>query len=229
MKKVLLILYLTAIGISGFGQLVNNPNIAIKPIASLSITRVVTNDSTTSVTIRIVNSKQLAPFTLRTRELFIRPVSDPNTQKLLHSDKAPFAPEKHIFSTPNEVFEFTLVFEALPKGTRYFDIMENMPKREFYVQGIILDAKLNEMMTRGFDSFSKGDGFNALKAFIEFANADLYFEYGVAYFNIIYLLAQGNRIPEAREWYNKFKDHYFFDKKLLENELAKYGILQKLK
>lgn len=229
MKKFLIILLLASSGFFGFAQLVNNPNIAIKPIPTLSITRVVTNDSTTSLTIRIVNSKQLPPFTLRTRDLYIRPVSDPNNLKLIRAEKAPFAPEKHIFSTLNEVFEFTLVFPPLPKGTKYFDLMENMPKREFYVQGIILDPKLNEIIARGFEAYSKADGNGALKAFIEMANADLYFEYGMAYFNIIYLLAVSNRIPEAQEWYDKFKDRFFYDKTLLENELARLGIRQKLK
>ena len=229
MKGVLNIVLLITVGAVAFGQLVNNPNIAIKPIPSLSVTRVITTDSTTSVTIRIVNAKQLSPFTLRTRDLYIRPVSDPNNLKLIRAEKAPFAPEKHIFSTLNEVFEFTLVFKPLPKGTKYFDLMENMPKREFYIQGIILDPKLNEIITRGFDSFSKADGNGALKAFIEMANSDLYFEYGMAYFNIIYLLAQSNRIPEAQEWYSKFRDRFFYDKTLLENELARLGILQKLK
>ncbi len=228
MKKVLSVFFLSGFMVSVFGQLVINPNIAIKPIATLSITNVVTTDSTTSVTIRIVNSKQMAPFTLRTRDLFIRPVSDPNSMKLIRAVNAPFAPEKHVF-TPNEAFEFTLIFKPLPKGTKYFDLLENMPKREFYVQGIILDPKLNEIVTRGFDSFSRADGNGALKAFIEMANTDLYFEYGMAYFNIIYLLASANRIPEAKEWYNKFQDRFFYDKKLLENELARLGIIQKLK
>lgn len=229
MKKVVLILFLISSGLLSFGQMVYNPNIAIKPIPTLSITTVVTNDSITSITIRIVNSKQLSPFTLRTRDLYIRPVSDPNNLKLIRAEKAPFAPEKHIFSTLNEVFEFTLVFPPLPKGTKYFDLMENMPKREFYVQGIILDPKLNEIIARGFEAYSKADGNGALKAFIEMANADLYFEYGMAYFNIIYLLAASNRIPEAQEWYDKFKDRFFYDKTLLENELARLGIRQKLK
>lgn len=226
---MLFIWFLIGATVTGFGQIVYNPNIAIKPILSLSITQVVTNESSTSVYIRIVNDKQLPPFTLRTRDLFIRPVGDPNILKLKQADHAPFSPEKHIFSTPNEVFEFTLVFEPLPKGTRYFDLMEKMPKREFYVQGIILDPKLNEIISRGFTCFSKADGNGALSAFIEFANADLYFEYGVAYFNIIYLLASSNRIPEAKEWYAKFQERFFFDKKLLENELGRLGILQKFK
>jgi hypothetical protein len=229
MKKVGLLLVLICTVIAGFGQVVYNPNIAIKPLPTLSIYKVVTTDSSTSVTIRIFNSKQLPPFTLRTRDLFIRPVSDPNVKKLIRSEKAPFAPESHVFSKLNEIFEFTLVFEPLPKGTKYFDLMENMPKREFYIQGIILDPTLNEMVTRGFEAFGRGDGNAALKAFKEMAEADLYFEYGMAYFNIVYLLVQANRIPEAQEWYAKFKERFFYDKTLLDNEFGRLGILQKLK
>jgi hypothetical protein len=229
MKRVFLSLLLIGFWTMGFGQLVSNPMIAIKPIATLSITKVILTDTTTSVTVRIVNAKGMAPFTLRTRDLYIRKVSEPTGCQLIRAEKAPFAPEKHVFTTPTEAFEFTLVFSALPKGTKYFDLMENMPKKEFYVQGIILDSRLNEILTRGFDLFAKADGNGALKAFIEFANADLYFEYGVAYFNIIYILALANRIPEAQEWYNKFKEKFFYDKKLLENEFARLGVRQKLK
>ncbi len=229
MKKVISLVLLIGLGIVCFGQQVNNPSISIKPIAGLTITKVVTTDSTTSVFIKIVNSKQIPPFTLKTRDLYIRPVSDPNNLKLIRSVNAPFAPERHIFTTQNEVFEFTLVFHALPKGTKYFDLMENNTKREFYIQGIVLDAKLNEMIARGFDCFSRGDGFGALKAFTEMADSDLYFEYGLAYFNIIYLLTAGNRIDEAQVWYDKWKEKFFYDKALLEKEMTRLGIKQKLK
>jgi hypothetical protein len=61
------------------------------------------------------------------------------------------------------------------------------------------------------------------------AEADLYFEYGMAYFNVIYLLVQSNRIQEAQEWYDKFKERFFYDKQLYENEFVRLGIRQKLK
>jgi hypothetical protein len=228
MKRIaLLFIFLGAVWM-GNSQTFYNPNIAIKPIPSLTIPSVVLTDSTTTVIIRIVNPKQMAPFSIKTRDIFIRPVSEPNVQKLLRAVKAPFAPEKHVFTTPNESFEFTLVFQPLPKGTKYFDLMESTPQRDFYIQGIILDPTLNECITRGFESFSRADGNGALKAFIDMANADLYFEYGMAYFNIIYLLTASNRIPEAKEWYAKFQERFFYDKKLLENEMGRMGILQKL-
>lgn len=229
MKANILILSLLSLSMAIQAQFIPNPNVAIKPIGSLTITAVELTDSTTTVYIRITGTKPMQTFTLRTRDLFIRPVSDPYTQAFIRDNNAPFAPKTHVFQNLNETLEFSLVFQALPKGTKYFDLMENMPKREFYVQGIILDPKLNEMVTRGFESFSRADGNGALKAFIEMANADLYFEYGLAYFNIIYLLASANRIPEAKEWYAKFQDRFFYDKKLLENELGRLGILQKLR
>jgi len=229
MKKAILSLLLAVFGLISFGQTVLNPNIAIKPLATLSITQVVTTDSATRVTIRIVNAKNMAPFTLRTRDLFIRRVGEPDDLKLIGSEKAPFAPEKHVFTTPKESFEFTLIFQPLPKGSKYFDLMEKMPTREFYVQGIILDAKLNALVNKGFECFNKADGNGALQAFIEMANTDLYFDYGMAYFNIIYLLTAANRIPEAKEWYAKFQDRYFYDKALMEKEFVKLGIKDKLK
>ena len=213
---------------AGFGQLVIGPNVAIKPIASLSVKEVNTVGKETSVVLRIVNNKQLPPFTLKTRDLYIRPVSDHKKLKFIRAENAPFAPEKHVFTTLNEVFEFTLVFEALPKGTKYFDLMENNTKRDFYIQGIILDTKLNELVTKGFAAFTRGDGNGALKAFIEMAEADLYFEYGLAYFNIIFLLANMNRVPEAQIWYDKFQERFFYDKALLESEFTRLGIKKKL-
>ena len=231
MKKSLILLLLLSVWAFATGQIVYNPNIAIKPLPSLSVYKVEMTDTTTTLVIRIINDKQLPPFSIAKKNLFIRPVSDPNRLLMKRSVKAPFAPEKHIFSSLNEIFEFTLVFPALPKGTKYFDLLEDVgvSQRKFYLQGIILDPALNKLVSRGFQAFSKGDREGALNAFIEMANADLYFEYGMAYFNIIYLLVQANRIPEAQEWYDKFKERFFYDKQLYENEFVRLGIRQKLK
>jgi tetratricopeptide (TPR) repeat protein len=229
MKRVVLSLMLLA-GLNALvGQVVYNPNVAIKPLPSMSVYKVEMTDTTTTIVVRILNDKQLAPFTIKNKNLFIRPVSDPNRLKLKRWDKAPFAPEKHVFMSKGEVFDFTLVFPALPKGTKYIDLLEDVTNREFYLQGIILDPTLNKLVTRGFQAFSKGDREGALLAFKEMAETDLYFEYGMAYFNVIYLLVQSNRIQEAQEWYDKFKERFFYDKALYENEFVRLGIRQKLK
>gem|GEM_PF-960527 len=209
-------------------QVYYNPNVAIKPIPTLSVYKVVITDSTTTLVIRIRNEKQLAPFFIRTKRLKIRKVGDQFGGKLLSSENVPFYPYKHVFTTRNEIFEFTLVFPALKPPVKYFDLIEDTPQKEFYIQGIILDPDLNRAITKGFLDFQRGDREGALKAFIDVANMDLYFEYGLAYFNILYLLADMNRWEEAKEWYKKFKNHFFYDRKLLENELYRLGVTQKI-
>jgi len=211
------------------GQVVYNPNIAIRPSPSMSVYKVEINESTTTVVVRIINDKQLPPFSIKSKALFIRPVSDANKLRLKSSDKAPFAPAQHVFTSRNEIFEFTLVFPALPRNTKYFDLLEESSAREFYLQGIILDPTLNKLVTTGFQAYARGDRNGALAAFIEMANADLYFEYGLVFFNIIYLLTEANRIPEAQEWYDKYKERFFYDKALYDNEFVRLGIRQKLK
>lgn len=229
MKKQLVLGLVLLIGIVTLqGQVVYNPNVAIKPIPTLTVYKVETSDTETAITIRIRNDKGLAPFTLKTKDLFIRRVSEPDHLKLLRWENAPFSPERKIFSFLNEIFEFTLIFQPLPAGTKYFDLIESDSSRNFYLQGIVLDSELNKLITRGFNAFSRGDRVGALEAFIEMAEADLYFEYGLAYFNIIYLLTQMNRIEEAKEWYARFHERFFHDKQLLENELVRLGISSKL-
>lgn len=210
------------------GQVVYNPNVAIKPIPTLTIYKVETIDKETAITIRIRNDKGLPPFTLKSKELYIRRVGETDHLKLLRWEKAPFFPERKVFSFLNEIFEFTLVFQALPGDTKYFDLIENTPEKAFYVQGIVLDPDLNRLITRGFTAFERGDRAGALDAFIEMAEKDLYFEYGLAYFNIIYLLTQMNRTQEAKEWYARFQERFFYDKQLLENELVRLGIRSRL-
>jgi len=106
--------------------------------------------------------------------------------------------------------------------------VELTPERDFYVQGIIIDKDLNTEITRGFRAYQLGDTEGALNHFINVAEMDLYFEYGLAYFNILYILVQQNRWAEAKEWYEKFKNRFFYDKQLLSNELSRMGIIQRL-
>ena len=143
-------------------------------------------------------------------------------------ENAKFYPEQYEFSYENEIYEFTLVFEALVQPVKYIDVIEQTAAKDFYVQGIIIDEDLNTEITRGFRAFQLGDSFGALEHFTNVAEMDLYFEYGLAYFNIIYILTQQNRWPEAKEWYEKFKNRFFYDKQVLLNGFSSLGILQRL-
>lgn len=209
-------------------QTVYNPNVAIKPIISLSVYKVEMTDTSTAVTFRIINKDQLPPFSLKSKSIILREVSDTMNLPLLKWENAKFAPDRHIFSHRDEIYEFTLYFGGLIKPVKYIDIIEQTPEREFYVQGIILDDDLNNEITRGFRAYQLGDAMGALEHFINFAEMDLYFEYGLAYFNIIYILSQQKRWAEAKVWYDKFKDKFFWDKQIHSNALDNMGIIARL-
>ena len=73
-----------------------------------------------------------------------------------------------------------------------------------------------------------GDINQSLTHFINVAEMDLYFEYGMAYFNIIYILSEQKRWAEAKKWYDKFQERFFYDKTLYSNKFAEMGIIQHL-
>ncbi len=211
-----------------WAQTIYNPNVAIKPIPTLSVYKVEMLENTTSITFRIINSSQLPPFSLSSKNIVLREVSDTMDLRLIRSENVKFFPEKHIFSYKDEIYDFTLVFGGLIQPVKYIDVIEMTPERAFYVQGIIIDKDLNTEISRGFRAYQLGDSHGALQNFINVAEMDLYFEYGLAYFNILYILSQQNRWPEAKEWYVKFKNRFFYDKQLLTNELSRMGIIQRL-
>ncbi len=209
-------------------QTVYNPNVAIRPIPTLSVYKVEMLENSTAITFRIINSNQLPPFSLSSKNIILRKVSDTMDLPLIRSENASFLPEKHIFSYKDEIYEFTLVFGGLIQPAKYIDVIEMTPERSFYVQGIILDKDLNTEITLGFRAYQLGDISGALQNFINVAEMDLYFEYGLAYFNILYILSQQNRWAEAKEWYEKYKNRFFYDKQLHSNELSRMGIIQRL-
>ena len=228
MKRTGIILLLFCISQLVLAQTVYNPNVAIKPIPTLSVYKVEMLENTTVITFRIINSSQLPPFSLSSKNIVLREVSDTLDLRMIRSKNAKFYPEKHVFTYKDEIYEFTLEFGGMIQPVKYIDVVELTPERDFYVQGIIIDKDLNTEITRGFRAYQLGDTEGALNHFINVAEMDLYFEYGLAYFNILYILVQQNRWPEAKEWYEKFKNRFFYDKQLLSNELSRMGIIQRL-
>jgi len=228
MKKTSISLGLLLISQLIFAQTVFNPNIAIKPIPTLSVYKVEMSGNSTEITFRIINSTQLPPFSLKSKDIILREVSDTLELPLLGWENVSFWPDKHTFSFKDEIYEFKLIFGGLVQPVKYIDVIEQTPEKDFYVQGIIIDKDLNSEITRGFRAYQLGDTFAALEHFINVAEMDLYFEYGLAYFNILYILSQQARWEEAKVWYKKFQDRFFYDKQLLSNELSRMGIIQRL-
>ena len=139
MKKAAIILLILIITQVLSAQVVYNPNVAIKPIPTLSVYKVDMKENTTAITFRIINSDQLPPFSLKSRNIILRKVSDTLNLPLISSENAKFYPDKHVFSFKDEIYEFTLVFGGLIQPVKYIDVIEQTPEKDFYVQGIILD------------------------------------------------------------------------------------------
>ncbi len=228
MKKLLFIIILSAWIMPLKAQVVYNPNVAIRPIIGMSVYKVELTDTSTVVTVRLKNQNQLAPFSIRSKNLILRKSGEQDAVRLIKSKKAPFYPQKHVFSFKDEILDFVLYFPALEKPVKYIDVQEEGMDKKFFLQGIILDPDMNREIAKGFKASRIGDIDQALIHFINFAEMDMYFEYGIAYVNIIYLLAQQKRWAEAKEWYEKFQERFFYDKKLLSNQLAELGIIQHL-
>ena len=62
MKKTAIILGFLILSQMILAQTVYNPNVAIKPIPTLSVYKVEMLENTTAITFRIINSTQLPPF-----------------------------------------------------------------------------------------------------------------------------------------------------------------------
>ena len=229
MKTRLLLITLLLSGFMGLSaQIHYNPSIPIRPSLSMSVHKIELTPEATTVTIRVTNTNQLPPFSIPSMNVIARKTSEAEAYKMVSSENAPFAPKRHVFKFKNEVLEFILVFPPIPGPIKYLDIQEEGTDKKFYLQGIILDEDMNREITRGFRSAQKGDQATALEAFINVAEMDPYFEFGMAHFNVIYLLAEQKRWKEASEWYKKFQERFFYDKELLNNSLAQMGIIPRL-
>ncbi len=228
MKKTQILFLLIILTLGLKAQVVYNPNVAIKPIVSMSVYKVEMTPEATVVTIRLRNQNQLTPFSIKSKDIVIQRTSEPDSLKLIKAENAPFAPDKHIFSYKDEVIEFTLYFPPLPQPVKYFDILEQGADRQFYLQGIIVDPDMNSEITRGFIAYQQKDVDQALEAFTNVAEMDMYFEFGIAYFNVIYILAEQKRWAEAGRWYKKFQERFFYDKNLHNNYFARMGIIKRL-
>ncbi len=228
MRKITILSFLLIFALGVKAQDVYNPNVAIRPIVSMSVYKVSMTKTATVVIVRLRNQNMLTPFSIKSKDLIIRKSGEPDAYKLIKSENVPFFPEKHTFSYKDEILEFTLYFPPMPQPVKYFDIQEAGADKQFYLQGVILDLPLNREITKGFRASQMGDLNLALEAFVNVAEMDMYFEFGLAYFNIIYILAEKKRWAEAAEWYKKFQERFFYDKKLYSNEFARMGIIQRL-
>ena len=57
---------------------------------------------------------------------YIRPVGSDQKFGLIATEGIPIAPQKHYFKAQGVLYPYTLIFPALPKGTKCIDIIEDL-------------------------------------------------------------------------------------------------------
>jgi hypothetical protein len=57
---------------------------------------------------------------------YIRPVGSDQKFGLIAAEGIPIAPQKHYFKAQGALYPYTLIFPALPKGTKRIDIIEDL-------------------------------------------------------------------------------------------------------
>jgi hypothetical protein len=66
------------------------------------------------------------------RNSFIRPSGSDTKYSLLKAINITYAPNKHFFKCAGQVLRYTLLFPALPKGTKEIDIVERLAPGNYF-------------------------------------------------------------------------------------------------
>lgn len=72
---------------------------------------------------------------------FLVDKSSSHRSKLVHAENISYAPQWTVIPE-NKLFQFLLIFEALPKGCELFDLLEDIPQPGgFFVDSIMRNKK----------------------------------------------------------------------------------------
>ncbi|HCC70305.1 MAG TPA: hypothetical protein DEQ09_04025, partial [Bacteroidales bacterium] len=143
------------IGLQLFAQQVVKPNYGLKSPETVEIIRVRITDSETFVDMNIQNRVSDGYFCI-----------DENTYiessggvklKLKKVSGLPLCPDSYKFKKVGEKVYFTLVFDNLPTGTAWFDIVEYCDDNCLLILGLNLDEEINNKINAAFSAMDRLD------------------------------------------------------------------------
>lgn len=188
------------------GQTVNKPNYAMKSHETLEVLSIEADSKATVFHMSIENRIPGGTF-CADRNIWIV-FSPEKRSRLVLAEGIPVCPDVHNFTLPGESLEFTLTFPPLPAGTISVDLVEECSENCFSFYGIVVDNDLNSSIDKAFESAEDGNTEDALKQFIEIAEAPGRSSDntpGLLYINIIRLAAERGYQATAERWYKKLK------------------------
>jgi hypothetical protein len=204
MKRLLFLLFGLTLFITGYSQVIIQPNYGIKSHETLEIKKIETTSEATSFYMSIQNRIQGGSFCADKNIFIIYP--DRSKSKLVSSGGIPVCPDIYKFRAPGEKLDFVLVFPPLKAGTGWIDLVEECSENCFSFYGVTLDSMLNKSLDDIFYKASIGkpaDNIVLFKLILDSISGQNLGIEGSLYINIIEAAREDADNVNARVWYKR--------------------------
>jgi hypothetical protein len=204
MKRLLFLLFGLTLFITGYSQVIIQPNYGLKSHETLEIKKIETTSEATSFYMSIQNRIQGGSFCADKNIFIIYP--DRSKSKLVSSGGIPVCPDIYKFRAPGEKLDFVLVFPPLKAGTGWIDLVEECSENCFSFYGVTLDSMLNKSLDDIFYKASIGkpaDNIVLFKLILDSISGKNLGIEGSLYINIIEAAREDADNVNARVWYKR--------------------------
>ena len=187
-------------------QTFNHPNIGLKSLETLEITKIDLSTQKTLIFLSVENRIADGYFCADKNIFILYP--DGTRSKLTTSKGIPVCPDSYKFKTIGEKLNFELTFPPLKPGTQWIDLIEDCSDNCFSFFGVCLNTNLNKRIDEASVLAENEKPAEALMDFIKIAgtidskNSGIE---GLIFIDIIKLAKETNNIQKASEWYSKLK------------------------
>jgi hypothetical protein len=187
-------------------QTFNHPNIGLKSLETLEITKIDLSAQQTLIFLSVENRITRGYFCADKNIFILYP--DGTRSKLITSKGIPVCPDSYKFKTIGEKLNFELTFPPLKPGTQWIDLIEDCSDNCFSFFGVCLNTNLNKRIDEASVLAENEKPAEALMDFIKIAgtidskNSGIE---GLIFIDIIKLAKETNNIQKASEWYSKLK------------------------
>jgi hypothetical protein len=204
-KRIIpLILFPVILTASSAGQVIEQPNYALKSHETLEIRKIERTSVATVFHMSVENRITGGYFCADNNTYIVYP--DGRRVKLDSSNGIPVCPDVYRFKLKGERLDFSLTFPPLQEEHGSIDLIEDCTDNCFTFYGIISDPDLNSAIEEAFALNARGESAKALDSFIGMAEAaerEKRMISGLFYINIIKLAEQTGKKVLASEWYGK--------------------------
>ncbi|MBE0678806.1 MAG: hypothetical protein IH592_08580 [Bacteroidales bacterium] len=224
MKRIILVLVLTAFGFKAVAQSVESPNYGLKAPLTAEIVRVDFGENATVVWLTIMSDINNAWFCIDRNTFLVRP--DGVKLKLTGLKGLPFCPATYKFRRPGEKASFSLTFPAtgmLP----WFSVVEECMGGCLSFRGIVTDQALNNKLNEAYSLSDRGEDADAYRLLKEIINETDSLNLGIegsVYTSLILIDRRLGRTEAARSWYNRMMTSDTPDLGLYLETLRKEGV-----